>query len=881
MKFRYSIVTRFAIFFTGLLIFCVLLTGYLVFKKASAVIIAYSQDRIMHTSQLAEQSFFALLNEVSDDISVIASSPSLQNYVNSTSEKTTQDIEQLFRITLENKASYFQIRLIGIENNGKEIIRFDKSEGNIFTPDTLQEKGNLDYFKETLKISEGELFFSKINLNEEYGVISSPPTPTVRAASPIFDKNANIRGVLVINVDLSNLYHTLERITGTDSQLFLIDSEGQYLYAPREQKQFGLQTGQNYNFFSDFNIPRDTAISQQSYFGQLEDHQDHTYLSDIKELSYFQGKRKVYLISSIEQNILFQSARTVRADSIQTLVWVCLFSILISLLFVNFFSKKIGQVTQAIANYDKGVIAQMKLPTDRKDEIGVLANTFSKMKAKIDRNVSELNTALQKEQQAKKQRDEFLQNMSHEMRTPLNTILGLTQLLNKQKPKESQKPIINSLEKSANNLAGLVYDVLDHQKLVEGKLQVKLIATNLGELLTDIHGTYEFEALQKGLLFKLDMDEKIAANNYVTDPLRLSQIVTNLVVNAIKYTPKGKVRLHAQINSGKGCELEIKVIDTGIGILPENLANINERFFREKEDLSGRYGGYGLGLSIVKQLTELFGGNLKAESKKGEGSEFRLLIPITAAEVPKMKIDVSTQELLLPLLKNQYKVLYIEDDPSTVQLVEYILDDAQISLHQIDSLEKAKEYLNVNTPDLVISDLMLEDKSLAPILKEWQNTQKIKCPLILVSAMEPEIMEQISTLYFQKPFDVNQLKDAVLCVLGNNEFDAPDFSTIYNNYDNDPVKISKVLLLLRQEFKAYSNRIEISVNTQSQKEWDAILHKLIAHINTLHLTDLSNVLPKKVIALKKEDLFAITNIFAYYLCCIRAEEYLNSKNRFS
>lgn len=881
MKFRYSIVTRFALFFTGLLIFSVLLTGYLVFRKASEVIVANSQERIMHTSELAEQSFFALLNEVSNDIALIASSPTLQNYVNGPAGKTISDLDQLFRNTLENKTSYFQIRLIGRENNGKEIIRFDKRDGKIFIPDTLQQKGDLDYFKEALKINEGDLYFSKINLNEEYGLISNPPTPTVRAASPIFNAAGSIMGILVINVDLGILYRTLERISGTESQLFLIDSDGQYLYAPKSQKQFGLQTGKGYNFFTDFMIARDKVVRQERYFGRLEDLQDHTYLSDIKELTYFQGKRKVYLISAIEQNILMQSARAVRADSIRTLLWVCSFSILIFLLFINFFSKKIGQVTKAIANYDKGIIDEMKLPTDRKDEIGVLANTFTKMKTKIDRNVQELNIALKKEQQAKIQRDEFLQNMSHEMRTPLNTILGLTQLLNKQSPKEPQIPIINSLEKSANNLAGLMYDVLDHQKLVEGKLRISPKPTNIAELLKDIHSNYEYEALQKGLDFHLDLDEKLEANNYVTDPLRLSQIVTNLVVNALKYTPKGKVGLQAKVVSGKAEVLEVKIIDTGIGILPENLVKINERFFREKEDLSGRYGGYGLGLSIVKQLTELFGGTLKAVSKKGEGSEFQVTIPLLPSSVPKINHSVSAKQHLLPRLENTYRVLYIEDDAPTLDLMKYILDDEKIVLHHTDTMDGVLESIAMTSPDLIISDLMLEDKSLVSVLKKWVRAKKIICPLILVSALEPETMAQISPLHFQKPFDIQHFKDGIYRVLGANEFNAPDFSKIYLNYDNDPAKLFKVLRLLQEEFATYLERIENVSGTKDQKEWKAILHKLIAHINTLGLTDLKNLLPDKIGDFKAEDLNGIHTVFAYYLCCIRFEEHLNSKARSS
>tara|TARA_R110002049_G_scaffold17731_4_gene68767 strand:+ start:3662 stop:6154 length:2493 start_codon:yes stop_codon:yes gene_type:complete len=827
---------------------------------------------------MAEQSFYALLNEVSNDIAVIAESPTLRNYINTPSEKTARDVDRLFRATLENKTSYFQIRLIGVQDNGREVIRFDKSDTQVFKSDILQQKGDLDYFKQTVQIGKGEFYFSKINLNEEYGVISNPPTPTVRAASPIFNSAGQAVGVLVINVDLSKLYEAFKQISRGEHQLYLIDDNGQYLYGPEPDKWFGVQTQKEYAFYSDFDIGRDTHISKEKMLGQLNGLSDHKYLSYIRKLTYFQGKRDVYLVALIEQNLLLQSAKGVRSESLRILLWVCLCSILMSWFFTNFFSRKINRITKAIANYDKGVTDRMELPLNRKDEIGVLANTFVQMKTKIDSNVKDLNVALEKEQLAKKQRDEFLQNMSHEMRTPLNTILGLTQILYRQSPTDVQLPIINSLERSANNLAGLIYDVLDHQKLLERKVQIVSRPTNIAALLKDIHSSYEFEALQKGLVFQLDVDKELEVRLFETDPLRLSQIITNLVVNAVKYTEKGLINLTATISSKKGRLLQIKLKDTGVGILPENITKINERFFREEDELSGRYGGYGLGLSIVKQLVELFGGSIKAKSDKGVGSEFCVTIPLREAEVSQSRYGTTAKEFLLPRLLNRYNVLFIEDDLSTVDLIKHILADEKIELNHFDKWNDISESIEGNLPDLIISDLMLGEENLVMILKEWITTKKINCPLIIVSALEPKIMADLSTFNFQKPYDIAILKDCVYCILGSKEINAPNFSNLYNNYDADASKMIEVLKLLQSEFKTYLDRIEAVADSKDQKEWKAIQHKLIAHINSLGLTDLKGAMPDRIEVLKQDDLPKIYNLFAYYLCCFRFEEYLNSKD---
>ena len=876
MNLRHSIVTRFALFFTGLIIFSILLSGYLVFRKASEVITAHSKERIMHASELAEQSFYALLNEVTNDIAVIALSPTLQQHISRPSDKTTKDIDQLFRIILENKETYFQIRLLDADENGNEIIRFDKLDGQVVKSTNLQQKGDREYFKEALQIGKGEHYFSNINLNEEYGVISTPFTPTLRVASPIFDDKNTKVGILIININLGPLYLSLDQIAGTDSQFYLIDAQGQYLYSRDRSKQFGQQTRKFQNFYSDFNKDDSSQETPKNGFQQLTGHNGSSYLNYFRELPYFDGKRKIYLISNMDQNILLKNALGVRSESIQTLLWVCLFSILLSWFFTNLFSKKIKKITKAISNYDQGIPDDNSLPINRKDEIGILAKTFTKMKVKIDQNVLELNTALEKEQIARKQRDEFLQNMSHEMRTPLNAILGLTKLLYKN-ASEPQLPIINALERSSNSLAGLVYDVLDHQKLVEGKLHIQLEPSNIAELLRDIHSTYLYEAVQKGLTFHISIDEKLETTLYQTDSLRLTQIVTNLVVNAIKYTKKGSISLIASISGTDHQTLNIKVKDTGVGVLPKNLNSINDRFFMEKNDLSGRYGSYGLGLSIVKQLTTLFGGTLVASSMKGKGSEFMISIPTISPSRPKLAKPITSTTLPLPVLSGNYQILHIEDDSSTIELIQHILKLNNITVLQAKTIDEALEIINSETPNLIISDLMLENTKINTRLNDWIKSKKIECPLIITSALDATEANIPFGHYFQKPFQIDQLKDTVCKVLGRNEFKAPDFSNIYNNYDQDIPKINKVLKLLEKEFENYLKGINKICESKDQVKWEAINHKLIAHINNLQLTDLKEVLPDTISIIDEDRLLKINNIFAYYLCCIRTERHLNSK----
>ncbi|MBK8506643.1 MAG: sensor histidine kinase [Saprospiraceae bacterium] len=629
IRFWNSIVSRFALFFTSLMVFVILLAGYLVFRKSSTAIIESGKERIRHSAQLAEKSFAGLLTEVSNDIGLISANQALRSFINDKENMNTDQVELLFKNVLTNKPNYFQIRLI--DSTGQEIVRYDKTSDSIFqiSKSDLQQKGQRDYFQEAMSINQGEYYFSRINLNEEYGVISDPPIATLRAASPLIDDQQINRGIVIINVDLNQFYSELTRISSSGIHFYLVDVDGQYLYTPDHQKEFGLQRGNGAIFKKDFSID---VTNQPLGDGSYDDPDGKHFLHFLSSIEFFRNQRKIYLMAALDESILLQSARSVRRESLESLAFVCLISLLMSYFFTKLFSKRINQVTKAMINYEDGTKSN-GLPINRNDEIGMLARSFSAMRDKIDETMMHLNTSLKKEKQSKDQRDQLLQNMSHELRTPLHTIQGLSELLRKNKPTPSQVPIISSLNRSVQNLTGLVYDVLDHQKLIDGKLSLNLQSCNIQQLMKEIHQNYQYDALKKRLEFQLKCEEILSDQNYMMDPLRLSQIITNLVVNAIKYTEKGSITLQAAVISGpEQSILEVQVTDSGAGINKANLTQINEGIFDEGTVISGRYGSYGLGLSIVKKLVNLLAGRFEATSSPGIGSCFKFEIPVVKAK---------------------------------------------------------------------------------------------------------------------------------------------------------------------------------------------------------------------------------------------------------
>ena len=879
VKFWNSFVIRFGIFFVALIVFAILISGYLVYTESSNVISDYSKERIKHTSNLAKQSFYALLDEVSNDIAVISENPVIENFVQSASEKSEKNLQKLFEVILKNKPSYFQIRLLSIADKGKEVVRYDKVDDRVFqiSEKKLQYKGDKEYFKEALKTKRGEFYFSPINLNEEFGIISSPFTPTLRAASLVFDQTGKAVSVLVINVDLSGFYDELKQIMQTDIKLVITDENDQYLFAPNMAKCFGKQLHNDESFKKDFNKNMlEVTHNTSKEFDLLKGSNELNYLYHLEELSYFYGQRKIYLLSIIEERLVLQSAHIVREKSFKIVLVICLLALILSFLFTQLFSKRITHITMAISSYEEGKPEEKNiiLNEKRKDEIGVLARAFVKMKSKIDQQVEDLKISLGKEQKAIKERDEFLQNMSHELRTPLNSILGLTQLLHKNQPAPKQVPIIDSLNRSAKNLEGLMYDILDHQKLIEGKVTVKYQPCNIHELLHDIHTSYQYEAISKGLTFGLSTEDNFKLNRYLSDPLRLTQIVTNLVVNAIKYTHKGEIQLTAKMSSNNS-QFDISISDTGIGISPENIENIKERFYREKEEISDRYVGYGLGLSIVKQLTDLFGGSLDVKSQKEKGSVFKVSLPLVAADTNDDAKNAPDKEMLLPQLQTVYTILHIEDDISGRQLVKHILNLKNIELIQTDNIENVSSLLQMHAPDLIISDLMIDNVLIEPTLNDIKQ-QNPNLPIIVISAFDRDQMLTISPFFLQKPFDVNKLLDQVFVILGQNENEKPNLEPSYEQYDFNKEKIANFLSMLHDEFNNYISRIEAVYESKNQKEWEAILHKIITHIKNMNLDKLSSVLPEKIENLNEEALLKVQNLLRYYQCFFRTERDANS-----
>ena len=314
---------------------------------------------------------------------------------------------------------------------------------------------------------------------------------------------------------------------------------------------------------------------------------------------------------------------------------------------------------------------------------------------------------------ANRLKDEFLATLSHELRTPLNAILGWARILSTGPVEpEDLKEGLEVIDRNARMQAQIIEDLLDVSRIISGNLRLDVQRLNVAEVIEAAMAAVMPTAEAKGVRLKKVLDP--LAGPVSGDPARLQQIVWNLLTNAVKFTPKGgRVQvLLERVNS----HIEVSVIDTGMGIPPDFLSHVFERFRQADSSTTRRHGGLGLGLAIVKQLAELHGGTVRAKSPgEGQGSTFVVSLPITVVhEAPPEKarpkeheageFDCSDEPL------SGIKVLVVDDEPDARQLVRRVLWECGAEVAVAESVVEAMKLVGSIRPDILVSDIGMPEQ---------------------------------------------------------------------------------------------------------------------------------------------------------------------------
>ncbi|MFK7732411.1 MAG: ATP-binding protein [Pseudomonadales bacterium] len=272
----------------------------------------------------------------------------------------------------------------------------------------------------------------------------------------------------------------------------------------------------------------------------------------------------------------------------------------------------------------------------RRDEIGILASEFNSLTAELNHTQRELVSALEHANIASKAKNEFIANMSHEIRTPMNGVIGITNLLFRTDATPRQQRLLNTLKTSGDMLLNVVNDILDFSKLNAGEVEIEKKLLSLRDMIRDLELMTRPPAEEKDIEYIVNLDDGLP-DALLADEHRIKQVLMNLVNNAIKFTDQGSITLAVKELESTPClstdrvSIEFKVSDTGVGISNDAQLSIFDAFTQADAGTSREYGGTGLGLAISKQLVNAMGGELFLSSIVGEGSEFRVLLPLDMA----------------------------------------------------------------------------------------------------------------------------------------------------------------------------------------------------------------------------------------------------------
>lgn len=319
---------------------------------------------------------------------------------------------------------------------------------------------------------------------------------------------------------------------------------------------------------------------------------------------------------------------------------------------------------------------------------------------------NELIVAKNKAEEASKARSEFLSTVSHELRTPLNAINGITHLLLEENPKKSQMHYLTSLQFSGNYLTNFINDILEINKIDSNKLEIEYISFNLKQLLGDIQNSLKEIAIISNNKFILKIDSAIP-ENLIGDPTKLSQIFMNLINNALKFTNNGTVSVVARLRNytNDNATVYFQIIDTGIGIPEDKLKKVFDSFSQGSVEINRKFGGTGLGLTIVKKLVRILGGHIRLKSVVGEGSTFSFELKFKADTKP-IQIKSKIKNYNSEIFKDK-KILLVEDNKINQMITKKMLSRKEMECTILDNGEEAIQVLKNNNYDLVLMDVHL------------------------------------------------------------------------------------------------------------------------------------------------------------------------------
>ena len=614
---------------------------------------------------------------------------------------------------------------------------------------------------------------------------------SVDALYPIYSEEKKIKGLLKVALSLTDLRIFLKSLEiGRSGQAFLVEaqdphyiltsstSDSPFIVGSDNKTVTRIKAGNSSNKLLSFAIKNltseftDLRTIDSSYFSNLTIDQNK-YFIQTTPIKKYKGINWLILVVIPEDDFIGQ----IKKDTVFTvaLSLTALFtSTGIGILLAKRITQPILEVISAVSSLARGNWDQ-KIELKRNDELGELGKSFNSMAAQLEASFTELETKNEELKRIDRLKDEFLANTSHELKTPLNGIIGIGQSLQNGIAGELNPVIDENLSLiiySAKRLSHLVKDILDFSKLKHQDIELQLKSVGVKEIVDIVLSACKTSIDKKAL--KLVNTVAIDLPPVLADENRLQQILYNLVGNAIKFTETGEIKVSAIKNEDY---ITISVTDTGIGISEDKLERIFESFEQADGSIARSYGGTGLGLAISKKLVELHGGKISVNSVLGSGSTFTFTLPLSPKQAKSTEANkpLLTSNILLDDFKHsktdndttnnyKYHIMIVDDDPVNRQVLKNLFSLQKYKITSAISGIEALEKLNSDPlPDLILLDVMMPKITGLEVSKLIRQKWSIdELPILLVSAKDG-INDRLAGLqveandYVTKPFDSKEL----------------------------------------------------------------------------------------------------------------------------
>jgi PAS domain S-box-containing protein len=469
------------------------------------------------------------------------------------------------------------------------------------------------------------------------------------------------------------------------------------------------------------------------------------------------------------------------------------------------------------------------------------------------KQAEELRLAKHRAEEASRAKELFLASVSHEIRTPMNAIMGMTYLLAKTDLAPIQKNYNDTIRVSAENLLVIINDILDMSKITAGKMTLENVGFRLSESIQNLCNTIRYRAEEKGIGLFTEIDRRIAPI-LLGDPLRLYQVLLNLVSNAIKFTEKGQVEIECSLVKSypSSQQIEFKVIDSGKGIDKDKLEKIFEAFAQEDETVSREYGGTGLGLSISKNLVQLFGGKLDVQSTKSTGTTFSFILEMGVGEeedIPQKEQDIGKAQIQKSL--EGLRVLLVEDHDINAFVATSIMAQWNIKPDLATNGKEAIRMIRQNQYDVVLMDIQMPIMGGVEATKIIRKDLKSEVPIVALTAnaIRTDIEKYLSAGmndHVSKPFEPNHLLKTILSVTNfhftmNKSYDLPKLRELFSNNE---AMVRKMLMLFVNSTPPLIIQIQEAQKMERYKEVSQVIHKIKSSVKTLGAVELGELCQK-------------------------------------